>query len=222
MFKELWDILLESAADPEAGEIICVLDALDECKGQTRKSPITQLNGTRRPYYNVERSFNTSIDDMSTIRLKGKYELKKISKEIDLVIEHQVPHISESRNFPLKPEAQNALINCLKEIPHRSYLRLHFILEAIRRRLDSTAIRLERLIEKLPRTIEDAYEEILAKVNGSDFAEQTRRLLHIIVAAARPLMLQEMNIALSIDEKLDREESCQSYNELDLESEGPL
>lgn len=32
MFKELWDILLESTADPEAGEIICVLHALDECK----------------------------------------------------------------------------------------------------------------------------------------------------------------------------------------------
>lgn len=153
---------------------------------------------------------------MSTIRLKGKYELEKISKEIDLVIEHQVPHISESRNFPLKPEAQNALIKRLKEIPHRSYLWLHFILEAIRKSLDSTAIRLERLIEKLPRAIGDAYEKTLAKVNGSDFAEQTRRLLHIIVAAARPLTLQEMNIALSIDEKLDREE----YNELDLESEG--
>lgn len=117
---------------------------------------------------------------------------------------------------------QNALIKHLKEIPHRTYLWLHFILEAIRKSLDSTAIRLERLIEKLPRTIEDAYEKILAKVNGSDFAEQTRRLLHIIVAALRPLTLQEMNIALAIDEKLEREESCQSCDELDLESEGPF
>lgn len=238
MFKELWDILLESAADPEAGEIICVLDALDECKEPARKGLITQLSwfnsaqdkketklkflATSRPYYDIERSFNTSIDDMSTIRLKGEYESEKISIEIDLVIDHQVPRISESRNSPLKPEVQNALIKHLKEIPHRTYLWLHFILEAIRKSLDSTAIRLERLIERLPRTIEDAYEKILAKVNGSDFAEQTRRLLHIIVAAARPLTLQEMNIALAIDEKLEREESCQSYNELDLESEGPF
>lgn len=36
MFRELWDVLMECASDPEAGEIICVLDALDECNELAR------------------------------------------------------------------------------------------------------------------------------------------------------------------------------------------
>ena len=31
-FSELWEILVRSARDSEVGEIVCVLDALDECE----------------------------------------------------------------------------------------------------------------------------------------------------------------------------------------------
>ena len=31
-FSELWRILSECISSPDTGEIICVLDALDECK----------------------------------------------------------------------------------------------------------------------------------------------------------------------------------------------
>ncbi len=35
-FSELWDILVKSASDAEAGQIVCVLDALDECEENSR------------------------------------------------------------------------------------------------------------------------------------------------------------------------------------------
>jgi ankyrin repeat domain-containing protein 50 len=37
-FRDLWDILINAAANHNAGEIICILDALDECedKGQSQ------------------------------------------------------------------------------------------------------------------------------------------------------------------------------------------
>lgn len=234
MFNELWDILMKCATDPQAGEIVCVLDALDECKKPAREDLVTQLSRfysaqdkakthlkfliTSRPYYDIELSFNSSIDDISTIQLEGEYESEKISKEIDLVIDYQVPRISRMRKFPLKPEVQHALREHLKKVPNRTYLWLHLILDAIRKSLDSTAIRLERLIDRLPRTVEDAYEKILTKINDSELAEQARRALHIIVAAARPLTLREINIALAIDENLESGNSCQSYDYLDLES----
>lgn len=37
MFRELWNILKIRATDPEAGEIICVLDALDGSKNQPQR-----------------------------------------------------------------------------------------------------------------------------------------------------------------------------------------
>lgn len=42
-FSELWDLLIKSARDPEAGEIICILDALDECEERARKQLISKL-----------------------------------------------------------------------------------------------------------------------------------------------------------------------------------
>lgn len=42
-FSELWDILIRAADDPNAGEIICVLDALDECEENARNRLIEKL-----------------------------------------------------------------------------------------------------------------------------------------------------------------------------------
>ena len=51
-FSELWEILIKAAEDPEAGEIVCILDALDECEHsgasqllfQNRNSPKSLLS----------------------------------------------------------------------------------------------------------------------------------------------------------------------------------
>ena len=49
-------------------------------------------------------------------------------------------------------------------------------------------------------------------------AQQAKRLLHVIVAAFKPLTLQEMNVALAIDERLEEGERCQSFDDLDITS----
>lgn len=42
-FSELWRILVGCADSPNAGEIICVLDALDECNAYGRRQLIDKL-----------------------------------------------------------------------------------------------------------------------------------------------------------------------------------
>lgn len=235
MFSTLWDILEEAASDPEAGEIVCILDALDECKESAREELIKKLGDfysvknkkitklkflvISRPYFDIETALHRAIDDVSSIWLRGDYESEKISKEINLVIDDQIPRISSARNHPFEPAVQSALIEKLKSMPHRTYLWLHLIFDVIRRSLDSTKPRLENLVDKIPHTVDEVYEKILTRINKSDLREPGRRLLHIIVAAARPLTLREMNIALAIDEKLEAGEHCQSCSELDLSSE---
>jgi hypothetical protein len=234
-FGALWDILKKAAADPEAGEIVCVLDALDECKELEKGRLIERLCGfystqiktntrlkfliTSRPYFDIETAFGEKIEDLTSIRLEGERESKKISEEIDLVIDNVIPRISRARKYPLKLEVQNALVEHLKSIPHRTYLWLHLILDVVRRTPDSTKARLERLVNKIPDSVDKAYEGILKRIDDS---EQARRLLHIIVAAERPLTLREMNLALAIDEKLGSRDVCRSYNDLDLEPEEPF
>jgi hypothetical protein len=62
----------------------------------------------------------------------------------------------------------------------------------------------------LPKTVDEAYNRILSKSRDS---EKAKRILHIVVAAARPLTLREMALAFTI------QESHRSYNDVDLKSE---
>ena len=43
MFSDLWEILMTCAKDSEAGTIICVIDALDECEDETRKHFVQEI-----------------------------------------------------------------------------------------------------------------------------------------------------------------------------------
>jgi hypothetical protein len=237
MFDTLWDILKEAAADPEAGQIICLLDALDECKESARKDLIAKLSNlhstqtetytklkflvTSRPYSDIERAFRKNTKDMSSISLKGEEESEKISKEINLVIEDQIPRISGTFEYPLKLEVQKALVKHLKSMKNRTYLWLHLVLDVIRETQESTKDRLKTLIDTIPESVDKAYERILNKIKNRDWV-MARRLFHIIVVAAAPLTLREMNIALAIEEKLEKGEICQSIDHLVLDDENPF
>ncbi|RKK27473.1 hypothetical protein BFJ66_g15428 [Fusarium oxysporum f. sp. cepae] len=70
--------------------------------------------------------------------------------------------------------------------------------------IDKTKIR--EATSSLPRTVDDAYERILAK---SSNPEEAKKLLHIIIAAARPLTLAEMDLALAL------RQSHRSYRDVD-------
>ena len=228
LFSKHWDILLKAAADPGAGSITCILDALDECEESGQIALIESLgrfyhnltNGegknttlkflvTSRPYFDIERRFQRLTNKLPTIRLAGENETELIRREIDLVIKSRVPEIAEE--LGLDNSAELSLQNDLLAMTHRTYLWLKLVLEVIRNRLDvTTEKRLRKIVGIIPDTVDKAYEAILDR---SKDRERAKKLLHTIVSAVRPLTLQEMNIALAI------EEGCTSYEDLDLEPE---
>ena len=93
---ELWRILLAAATDPIAGNVICVLDALDECRPQDRRILIQNLSSfytlsssvrpnstlkfivTSRPYHDIELDFKDIPPSLPAIRLSGEMENDKI------------------------------------------------------------------------------------------------------------------------------------------------
>ena len=95
---------------------------------------------------------------------------------------------------------------------------MHLLFDVIQKSLESTETGLKKLIDKMPLSVEDAYEKILRRTEKSNQAQQAKQLLHMIVAAYRPLTLHEMNIAWTLNEKLEADEECRSYDDLDLPS----
>ncbi|KAK0724323.1 hypothetical protein B0H67DRAFT_102434 [Lasiosphaeris hirsuta] len=225
-FGELWDLLLAISRDTKAGEIVCILDAFDECEDTAQSELAKALckffgSGnnsnlkfliTSRPLGKIRRAFQPLyIPGVPVIRLKGEsdIEAEKITNEIDVYIRTRVRNIQEL--FQLKPDEAELLLKKLLRVPNRTYLWVHLTLDLIETSINIDKVGIEKATSVLPQTVDEAYDRILAKSCDS---QESKRLLSIVVAATRPLTLAEMALALTI-----REEHV-SYGDLDLKSEG--
>lgn len=229
IFSELWKSVVEISNDPEAGEIVCILDALDECEKnarekllaslvdfysslQTRKDSSARLKFliTSRPYHGIESKLFRLKGSVNYVHLDGETESDKIAQEINIVIDFKVPEAAS--NFP--QDVQMKLTERLKHMEHRTYLWLYLILDEIESNsyIHFTGPKILKFIENLPATVQTAYEAILHR---SESPEKARILLHIILAAKRALTVAELNVAFGLVEQ----PNCKSYEELDRPSD---
>ncbi|KAJ2992155.1 hypothetical protein NUW58_g2262 [Xylaria curta] len=224
-FVELWDILITASRDENAGEIVCVLDAFDECKDQGQSEftrYLTKLYSTgnnfnlkflltSRPYGNIRRGFQPlDIPELPVIHLSGESETEmiKIVQEIDIYIKVRVHSIGE--RLRLKPDEEALLLREILRIPNRTYLWASLTLNIVENDVNIVDTGILEVTSRLPRSVDEAYERILSK---STDVEEARKLLQIVIAAARPLTLYEMNLALAL------QESHRSHEGLNLASE---
>ena len=225
-FSELWGILVNCAQDSEAGEIICILDALDECEKDSRsqlleklvsffsqteayKSPSYKIKFlvTSRPYDHLEEKFQPLSGVSTYLRFDGDDKSQRIGQEINLVIDHEIPRITGG----FTDEHRKRISDRLKGMNNRTYLWLFLTIDIIvgSRSKYSKPSSIDSLLSNLPSEVSDAYETILARSSEIDLA---RILLQLIMAATRPLSLEEANIALT----LATQKTCTSHKELDL------
>ncbi|KAH8803357.1 hypothetical protein F5884DRAFT_847191 [Xylogone sp. PMI_703] len=202
----LWAILGNALQDPQTEHVIIVLDALDECAesefdGLVRniknqfQSNQSQHNRfkyllTSRPYDQIVSKFQHSSDTFQYIRIPGEDLSENISLEVSRVIQVRVEQLARK-----------------KGLSEQIYLVFdYFDAEGFKNTLKG----IDSAIATLPKTVNQAYEQIL---NKSKEHPMVRKTLSIILAATRPLTLLEMNIAVNIDD------TVQSIYDIDLEKE---
>lgn len=222
-FSELWKTLVQVSKDPNAGEVICILDAIDECEDQGSQlaQELCKLYGaandfhlkfllTSRPYGKIHRGFRPlEIPELPVIHLSGESdnEIEKISQEIDIFIHYKVKDIG--KRLKLLEEEQSLLLQELMDISNRTYIWVYLTFDVIERDIvvDKT---ISDAASRIPETVDEAYDRILSK--SCDF-EQAKKILHIVMAATRPLTVEEMNLALAL------QKSHQSHHDIKLKSE---
>ena len=205
-FVGLWDVLINVARNANGGEIICILDALDEIHENERSRLVEALKEfyeseqsgstlkfiiTTRPHLLIIRDFRTKSQRI--IQLDGDGQIDEISQEIDLVIEVKVKEVSE--RLGLHNDDEHLLKDELTSITNRTYLWVYLALDVVSKSIETDGNSIQKIIQNLPQTTEAAYEKILNRSKDRDTA---KRILHIIIAATRPLFLEEMNIALAM------------------------
>ncbi|KAJ5553045.1 hypothetical protein N7494_002423 [Penicillium frequentans] len=230
LFEEMFDILCQAATDPSVGQIVCILDALDECNDDDRSFLIETITNlyhtsknnskigdrpklkfllTSRPYSHIHSQFDDLIKEAPTIHLSGDRESEKIKDEIDLVIDVKIPKLATERGFD--EEATKYLLKELHTVDNRTYLWLSLIMEEIRlSERPANKRELQKIISGLPRSLIDAYDAILRRCRHPDLA---RQLLHIILAAREPLTVDDMKIATALASDFE----YRSYEEIGTE-----
>jgi ankyrin repeat protein len=216
-FDRLWNILVNAASHDFQGELVCILDALDECVDPTRLVvALTRIYGkskrdtpmkflvTSRAYFKIQREFQDLKDSHPTIHLSGESqeEVDKISQEINLFINHRIDKLSKR----LTANEFRILQEELATVNHRTYLWIYLILPAIEDAVLFSTEDLRAVIRSMPRTVEEAYNAILSK---SKDQAKAKRILHIVTAADRPLYLTEMAAILAFQKGKHR-----SYEDL--------
>ncbi|KAJ4326183.1 hypothetical protein N0V84_003234 [Fusarium piperis] len=210
-FRDLWRILVSVSRSQGSGEVVCVLDALDECEKHDRRLLVQTLNDfylendtkaslkflvTSRPYVHIERGFNGIQTKLPMIHLQGEgqSESEKIAREIDLVVEARATQVC--KELKLTKDEEKVLKGEMTQNPNRTYLWVYLVFEQLQGFAGHSSTQIKEDIRNIPRTVNDAYEKILSR---SPDESKARKLLHIVVAAKRPLNLTEMAVAMSIE-----------------------
>ncbi|PSN59255.1 purine and uridine phosphorylase [Corynespora cassiicola Philippines] len=223
--NSLWAILGDAVKDSQAGSIIIVLDALDECAESEFENMMrnveSQMRGdqlgyrklkyllTSRPYEQIVSKFRGLLDAFPRIHIPGEEESETISQEVNRVIEFRVERLAREKG--LSDTVKNHLTSQLLAITHRTYLWVYLVFDYLKTESFKKTVRgVQSSMKTLPKNINQAYERIL---NKSKEHVMVRKALSIILAAGRPLTLSEMNLAVNIDESL------QTIDDLDIEEE---
>jgi ankyrin repeat protein len=217
-FNELWNMFLHVTADVNAGEVIILLDALDECFEDDRRNLIQAIERlflnnpgernlkflmTSRPYDHIRLDFFKLEKSLPTIRLSGEDEenIETISSEIDLVITERVRDLSDK--FNLTGRERDFITDQLTSVDNRTYLWVSLTLDVLERTPGLTEGAFDRVVHDIPKDIDAAYTKMLDRSPDHGAA---RKLLHIVTAAERPLTLEEISLALAVkaaDQSID-------------------
>ncbi|KAI3330634.1 hypothetical protein F4824DRAFT_332041 [Ustulina deusta] len=207
-FSELWNILLDCATTPDAGEIACVLDALDECREVERNAIIGKLKDffsgtgqasrrtcrlkffvTSRPYDTIEKSIGRFLNS-SCLRIDGDEHSAAVSEDINRVIDAKIPELMGN----LSDDNRRRISERLRAMKNRTYLWLRLTFYIIEQSPSdyNRPSDVETLLNKLPNKLFQAYEKILDQKKS----KYTRILFQLMLAATEPLSADEANYAL--------------------------
>ncbi|KAJ9161562.1 Ankyrin repeat domain-containing protein 50 [Coniochaeta hoffmannii] len=211
-FTALWTIFRDIATDPKSNHTIIIIDALDECEEDTRRSLLGSIKTlihdqeltaagreqvkfvlTSRPNLT---EMERMIDGVSAYRIPINDAQAGYSKDVQIFIEERLDEISKHRQFP--PDAKVWLQDSLYSKSGQTFLWVHMVLTALERSPLLSVKNLEDFIQRIPPTLETIYVRFVSDIQLHHL-EAASKLLKLILGSSRHLTLDELNIAFSIE-----------------------
>jgi hypothetical protein len=210
-FDSLWEILINVVIEHAAKGLIMILDALDECETRSQRQLLQgfqqwfskenkaqnflKMIVFNRPNNTIEDAF----DSVATIRLRREDEPESISADVELVIQNRIGDLA-SKGLP--PGDLSWLEYSLTTRADRSFVRTALMIELLFDAVRSGSSRndLEDILEA--RDVDGIYFKLLC-LGGMGSRPETRKILLMILAAAKPLSVEQLNVAVSVVPETD-------------------
>jgi len=210
-FTALWGLFKDIATDPRYGPTIIIIDALDECEEDTRRSLLKAIKGfiqdlerpvtaqgqhvkfvlTSRPLEDVERM----IDRVSEHRIQIDDCRGGPDGDLQLYIRQRLGEIDEQRQFG--EQIRQSLQELLYSNSGQTFLWVHMVLTALEGVSQLSINDLKVFVQRIPPDLKMAYVLLVSDIHETHL-EAASKLLKLILGSSRPLHLDEINIAFSI------------------------
>ena len=218
-FQSLWDLFFKASSDPDAGQIVCVLDGLDECEEDGRYLFLKQLRETynnlsgrtpeelklrffitSRPYPEID-SHLFKFPKRYLFRIRDEDCVKSINKDVDKVARKLIREMAHKKGF--SSQLEKKILKQLLRNRQRTYLWIKLVCKRIDKQQHFDETDWLSSIERLPQTetVDECYESFLTHCEDS---KKALAILTIVIGAKRPLTLQELGIALAIEQRKTR------------------
>ncbi|KAL9118377.1 MAG: hypothetical protein Q9187_005077 [Circinaria calcarea] len=207
----LWDIFIQISKDPSSGTIICIIDALDECKEPRKRD---QFLGLLTRHYQPGRMRNEEVGSVRflitsrtqvpitdslvpvpMVRLGAGDEIDNVSKDIATVVKVNLQRMVAK--YRCSETAREMVEEHLLKNHDRTFLWVSLVLRMLEDSASTCEAEFEDILKRLPDGLEEVYSRILDGV-PEKYERQVKQILGIVVVAVRPLTLKEMNMALAV------------------------
>lgn len=215
LFEPLWEMFMDVCRDPDRDEIIFIVDALDECDTLHRIDIVTRLaevvadkNSKVNAKFLVTSRLDTSIRNafftvlgphsFTQIQDENEEEAGVLAQEINIVTANNIDQFRKTREaLEIYDNVHEELRTKAFEVRNRTYLWVSIVFSELQNKLGASKEDLIKVFQNLPEKAEKAYEGCLARIPPAE-TDNAKKILRIIVAAARDLTLEELKIAFTI------------------------
>ena len=175
-------------------KVTCVVDGLDECDARGRDFVLRMIKNLQSSQVapSVLKFVLTSWPNLALQHSSlHQIHLNSDNNKIALYIERRLRQMLWIQN--LSHEQNDALQQRLNSNAGGTFLWVSVVLDILQDLEDTSPASIDQLLEEIPSALEDTYSYILDTI-PEHRRRNTKRMLKILVAARRPLTVNEMNM----------------------------
>ena len=212
-FSTLWRIYLNVISDPKCGPTYIIIDALDECEHATRRKLLESIHaflgssscdtGTKNPVKFILTSRPSTIE-LETIaeqvaghRISIDEDQAGYLEDLKVFIQRRVDEISPK--WGLSSDEKAFLRESLVSQAGETFLWVHMVLAWLEGELLRSKNILRNLFTRIPPDLETTYLGFLTSI-PLDHQSVALKFLLLILGSSRPLSLEELNVAFTVQE----------------------